>query len=191
VVKDYRQYYCLESFLSDTVRPRFLARHFLSVEDFFCILIWKANRSKTNHASRLKERAGGDLARAVYELTSALFEKTERKDRLRVLIQDWGFWLPTASAILTVLHPDDFTVYDERVCDVLNNFRYVNQTTVFEKIWDGYEKYQKSAEEVAPKGLTLRDKDRYLWGKSFHAQLISDTELGFPKKSSIGPQENV
>ena len=34
----------------------------------------------------------------------------------------WAFRLPTASAILTVLYPDVFTVYDRRVCKVLGAF---------------------------------------------------------------------
>ena len=40
---------------------------------------------------------------------------------MRILIEDWAFRLPMASAILTVLYPDSFTVYDIRVCSELQN----------------------------------------------------------------------
>ena len=35
-------------------------------------------------------------------------------------MRDWKLRLPTASAVLTVLYPEDFTVYDQRVCKMLD-----------------------------------------------------------------------
>jgi hypothetical protein len=36
-------------------------------------------------------------------------------------------------------------------------------------------------EEAAPDGLSLRDKDRYLWGQSFSKQLQNDIKKMFNK----------
>ena len=52
---DFRKYYHLESYLFDEVRPRFLEQGYLTAFDFFCIVIWKANRSKSNIARMLLE----------------------------------------------------------------------------------------------------------------------------------------
>jgi hypothetical protein len=42
-----------------------------------------------------------------------------------ILMRDWGLRLPMASAILTVLFPEEFTVYDQRVCGSLSVSRKV------------------------------------------------------------------
>jgi len=44
---DYKKFYNLEEYLFQDVGPRFRKTDTLSVEDFFCIVIWKANRAKT------------------------------------------------------------------------------------------------------------------------------------------------
>lgn len=51
-----------------------------------------------------------------------------------------------ASAILTVLYPNDFTVYDIRVCDELKDFHGLKHTTNFENIWSGYQAYKQNVE---------------------------------------------
>jgi hypothetical protein len=169
---DFRQYYYLESYLFDVVHPRFVQQGYLSAFDFFCIVIWKANRSKSKIAKRLLSRGHKDLDMAVRELTTGIAQQIDSKSRLRYLWlnQEWGFRLPMASAILTVLYPDEFTVYDVRVRGVLNDLD-LESITNFDKLWAGYQRYKAKVEEMAPKELSLRDKDRYLWGKSFHDQL--------------------
>ena len=79
------------------------------------------------------------------------------------------------SAILAMLYPDDFTVYDVRVCDTLGGFHNLGNRVNFENLWQGYQAFTRAVKESTPKELTsLRDKDRYLWGKSFYEQLIRD-----------------
>lgn len=176
---DYRQYYDLESYLLDTVRPRFAQQGYLSAFDFFCIVIWKANRAKSKLAKRLLARGYNKLDDAVYALTSGLAQQPTAKDRLYYLWKTWGFYLPMASAILTILYPDEFTIYDWRVCEMLNGYEYLSTTSKFEKLWLGYEQYIKSVQALTPNGMSLRDGDRYLWGQSFYEQLVKDIEKGF------------
>jgi hypothetical protein len=90
------------------------------------------------------------------------------KPKLAILLQKWGFRLPTATAILTVFYPDTFTIYDVRVCEELKEFQRLADQSNFEKLWAGYEKYVEGVRKASPAGLTLRDKDRYLWAKSFY-----------------------
>lgn len=120
-VTDYRKYYYFERYLFDEVTVRFEKEKTLTVFDFFCIIIWKANRPKSKVAERLLSESFDDLDRAVSALMNAVATAQDDKARMRVLIADWDFRLPIASAVLTVLYPTVFTAYDVRVCDVLAN----------------------------------------------------------------------
>ncbi|MCX6633581.1 MAG: hypothetical protein NT090_00575 [Acidobacteria bacterium] len=101
---DYRQFYHLESYLFDVVGPTFRRQRWLSAFDFFCIVIWKANRAKSKVAARLLRKAtcGQTLEDAVRTLTSELARQASPEERMRHLMKNWGFRLPMASAILTL-----------------------------------------------------------------------------------------
>lgn len=176
---DYREYYYIESYLFDDVRRRFTEQGFLSAFDFFCIVIWKSNRAKSKIARRLLVHGHDDLEAAVHALTSGLTRQVTAREKLHYLWETWGLSLPMASAILTVLYPDEFTIYDTRVCDALGNYHRLANKTNFDNLWQGYVSFRQQVETSAPEGLPLRDKDRYLWGKSFCDQLMDDVERRF------------
>ncbi len=186
---DFRQFYDLERYLFETVRPRFIEKGKLSAFDFFCIIIWKSNRSKSKIAKRLLKQGYETLDAVVLDLTRGLAQQSTPKDKLHYLWKAWGFRLPIASAILTVLYPGEFTVYDKRVCNVLGTFHDLAGCTKFEDLWAGYEDFRLAVEESAPQELSLRDKDRYLWGKSFHSQLEKDIKQRFVKIYIPQPRE--
>ena len=170
----------IEGYLSDTVHHKFHRDGFLDAFDFFCIIIWKANRAKSktaHHIIGLGSLPGNNLNERVRHLTKTLFRIREPKERLRYLMKDLEFRLPTASAILTVLYPEEFTVYDERVCGELprgeEHSRLANKSD-YDSIWNGYRRYMEAVVKEAPDSLSLRDKDRYLWGRSFYIQLSKD-----------------
>lgn len=176
---DYRQFYDLESYLFDVVGQRFRDNGRLEAFDFFCIVIWKANRAKSRIAKRLLAGGVGGLDEAVRRLTEGIAERPEPKDKLRYLLEAWGFRLPMASAILTVLYPDDFSIYDVRVCGTVEGFHALGNWTDVDRVWEGYKQYLARVREEDPHGSSLRDADRYLWGKSFHDQLRRDIERRF------------
>jgi hypothetical protein len=179
LVTDYACYYNLESYLFGVVSQHFKNKKQLSAFDFFCIVVWKANRSKSMVAKRLLARGYTDLSTSVQALTTELVNAHENKERLRVLIEGWGFRLPMASAILTVLFPEDFTVYDIRVCEVLDDFKDIQYKAKYEDLWLGYSTYLSYVQATVPNATTLREKDRHLWGRSFHNQLQRDIENKF------------
>lgn len=181
---DYRSFYHMEDYLFSTVRSKYLSEGYLNAFDFFCIIIWKANRAKTKIAQRLMKKGYGNLEETVRALTTELAQQKNNKERLRCLIQSWGFLLPMASAILTILYPEEFTVYDVRVCDSLGDCHKLSNVTDFEKLWQGYVEFKNKVSNAVDEDLSLRDKDRYLWGKSFHEQLSGDIEMNFKKAYS-------
>ncbi len=178
---EFLQYYDMESYLFKVVSDRYARDKTLTAFDFFCIVIWKANRAKSRVAERLLAHGNGqpNLESAVRSLLTAISEAKDKRARLSVLIESWGFRLPMASAILTVLYPEDFTVYDTRVCDVLSDFKDAQDKANFITLWERYAAYVSAVKEAVPECSSLRDKDRFLWGKSFATQLRSDIQSSF------------
>lgn len=180
---DYIKYYDLEKYILTDVRKNFNRDKHLNAFDFFCIVIWKANRAKTKVAERLvKYNKEKDIEKSVYDLTGKIYSAKDDKQKLKVLIEDYKFRLPMSSAILSMLYPDNFTIYDVRVCDTLTAFKGLGEISNFEKLWDGYSKYIDSVKNYKPQNLTLRDKDRFFWGKSFYEQLTGDLKRNFKKE---------
>jgi hypothetical protein len=123
----------------------------------------------------MTQRGGEKMEAICRTLTGLLYVAPNDKERLRIIMQDWGFALPMASAILSVGWPDDFTVYDYRV-RVLVGCPELNNLTDFERIWEGFKNYKAKVSEMAPSDLNVRDKDRYLWGHSTASQLEEDIQ---------------
>ena len=181
---DYVRYYDVETYLFSDVHRRFHARGYLTAFDFFTIVIWKANRAKSKVAARLLAQAPDeetDLDVIVRSLTRSLFDAETERERLRILLKDWGFLLPMAAAVLSVLWPKTFPMYDIRVCDQLGKYHKVANISRFERIWAGYQEYRDAVIAACPPGLSLRDADRYLWGKSSAMQLEKDIAQCFGK----------
>ena len=171
---DYSKYFDLESYLFGEVSDSYRRTNKLTTFDFFCIVAWKANRAKSKIAKRLLARGHSNLDEAVRVLIRDISAAPKSKKRLQVLIQEWGFRLPIASAILSVLFPDEFTIYDKRLCDAFNDFKDAQYKTRFDNLWKRYAGYIQRVNAAAPGKRTLRDKDRYLWGRSFALQLERD-----------------
>ena len=71
-----------------------------------------------------------------------------------------------ASAILTVLSPKVFTVYDVRACQQIKpieDFTKLGNCENFAKVWDGCIRYVAAIYAALLQDLSLRDKDRVLW----------------------------
>ncbi|MGQ9684666.1 MAG: hypothetical protein ACUVX9_19260, partial [Anaerolineae bacterium] len=158
---------------------RFAEQRCVNAFDFFCIVIWKANRAKSRIARRLLAKGHSDLNVAVAALCDDVAAQPAPRERLRCLLVGWGFRLPMATAILTVFYPEVFTVYDTRVCDALGACHGLGNQVSFERIWDGYQDYLRRVIEATPEGLCLRDRDRWLWGRSFDERLRRDIGRAF------------
>lgn len=178
---EYLKYYNLENYILTDVRANFEVNGHLSAFDFFCIIIWKANRAKSKIAKRLL-KIDPNLDQGVKDLTSKIYLAEDNKEKLRILLEDYGFRLPMGSSILSLLYPDDFTIYDVRVCETFPKYKNLDNL-IFKNLWKGYCNYIESVRNYGNQELSLRDKDRLLWGKSFYEQLQRDIESNFIRNS--------
>ena len=174
--------YDLERFLFKDVSVRYQAGLPISAFDFFSIVIWKANRAKSRIAMRLQKKSEQNLEIAVTQVIADLRQAGSSEDRLRVLFVDWGFMLPMASAILTVFYPEEFTIYDVRVCEHIPAFERLGNKSKFEAVWPEYCRFVKAVRMAVPEVPALRDKDRVLWAQSFRRQLEGDIISGFSRE---------
>ena len=156
----------LEGYLTHVVGPHFRKTTELSVEDFWLILIWKANRAKTKEKRRFEALGNCTMAEAVGRIARNLSAAQNNKERLKYLMRVWGMRLATSSAVLTILYPDVFTVYDVRVCGEIGRFHELSYRKFSEDLWREYLSFIAAVQDAAPDGLSLRECDHFLWGRS-------------------------
>jgi hypothetical protein len=170
---DYSKYHHIEDYLFAEVGPRFIKCARISPFDFYVILIWKANQQKRRIRARLRQRAGS-FTTAVQAIGESLYASSGSKRKLEVLMKEWGFRLPMATAILTVLYPADFAVYDNRICTELKISTNVAEKFFSDEVWTEYQRFLQAIDAAAPSGLSLRDKSRYLWGRALYNEVAAN-----------------
>ena len=163
---DDRKYADDEAYLFGEVAPRFAAQGWLAAYDVLSIARWKANRARTHVARRLVSKGAPSVEEGARALTRTLSAAPSDEARFLSALSDWGFLLPMGSAILTVCYPTTFTVYDVRVCSELGRFSELGNMSPRPKLWARYCEFMLAVRDAAPTGLSLRDCDRFLWGRS-------------------------
>jgi len=162
-LKEYLKYYLLEKYLEDEVKPFFDKEHYITAEQFFAIVIWKRNASKTKICDGVK-----GSRKTVREITSDIYSAPTPENKMEILISIKGISYSFASAILTILYPELFTISDYRVSRSLKEKFNIDapETISTEKEYFAYlDACKKLAKE---NGLSLRDCDRALWGRDFY-----------------------
>ncbi len=110
----------------------------------------------------------GSLEPVIKKISEQIHDEKDYKKKLKILIDQWKFRLPMASAILTVLYPEDFSVYDYRVIEQLGMNDFTGRKNQIESY---FSEFLPKVQEYGL-GKSLRDKDKYLWGKSFYNGLV-------------------
>lgn len=169
---EFEKRYDEEAYLFGVVGPKFREMGRLRAYDFFLIVRWKANRAISKVARRVLSVGGPDLEKAVSQMTGEVFRARNARERFFILAKKWQLRLPMASALLTVLYPEDFTVYDLRTCNEIKGFHTLSGRKGAEELWSGYLAFKAAVERATPAHLSLRDKDRFLWARSRHNDLV-------------------
>ena len=129
-----------------------IKRGYMKKDEFLIICLWKSRRPKKWYLQNTSE----DIERKTKE---SLQEKDENK-KISILTELKGVSIPTASALLCVINPNDYPIIDERCVQSLNALGYIKWTTITESNWLEYlkiirglgVKYNKLAREIE-KGL--------------------------------------
>jgi hypothetical protein len=126
-----------------------------------------------------------DLDKISRNISSDIAKAKTEKEKMKVLILDWGFKIAIASAILTILYPDIFTIYDYRAAEQVGEGEKLKRKTKFEDIWSGYVEFRNKVAAVSHGG-SLREKDHYLFGKSRMDDLTKDLKNEFAENNKKG-----
>lgn len=159
--------YNLERYLFDEVSARFRRDGTLSADDFYAIIVWKSNRTKTKIQKGL-EAAGLTAS----DLMDKVAKAGDDLARVKLLRTVKGIGLPIASAILTVGYPDRFTVLDYRAWESAQAEGLKGLPASEPATPRAYLKYRDACQAFAGQvGLSLRDLDRALWARSWEKDL--------------------
>lgn len=169
---DYLKYYWLEKDFFPEIYKFFRGEKYLTMEHFFSIIIWKRNASKTIIKRGLLATKKS-LNEVVKDLTEKIYYAETKEQKLEILLKQSGFQLAMASAVLTVLYPDIFTVYDWRVREQIKYPDITYQQNRVQRYFDEYIKQvlERGREIAENPKLSLRDCDRLLWARSWHKDL--------------------
>jgi len=166
-------YYSPETYLFAAVAASFAHTGQIHPEAFYLICDWKAPRARTRHLKRLAQIAG-NFTNAVSQIADELHRADGNERRINILMTKWKFRLPTASAILAVLYPDVFTVYDIRTCTVLDDFKSLGDMNWSLDLWREYQRFAAAVRSAVPDAKSLRDCDRSLWGKDKRRVMLNE-----------------
>jgi hypothetical protein len=118
--------------------------------DFEAIVKWKTNDRGKSRPSKNTDQEIEDALRL------AIAAKTERA-AIAVLLGLQGVHVPVASAILTMINPQKYTVIDYRALEALG-------TDSKDRTINFYLEYLNACRQLAKThGVSLRDLDRALW----------------------------
>lgn len=177
-MENYLKYYWLkDQYLEKDVHDFFHKNHYLTARHFFYIITWKSSYNKPSirkHLVEGRKEDGKSLDDVIHDLTHRIYYAISKEARLEILLPEKneinGIQLAMASAVLTILYPEVFTVYDIRVRRQLKNpktgngpypdISYANNN----KINRYFEEYVFQVQQFADKrNLSLRNADRVLW----------------------------
>ncbi|MGY1825955.1 hypothetical protein [Blastococcus sp. SYSU DS0541] len=131
------------------IGPAVAERDFYTRDEFLAVCRWKTRRTTRSVAT--------NTAEDVQDLTETALAAPERL-RHRILALLAGVRTPTASALLMVADPKQFTVIDYRSVEALQAHGELGPG------WPGYVDYLERCRAIAHAvGTDLRQLDRALW----------------------------
>jgi hypothetical protein len=158
--------YDFEQRLFPAIASRVAAGEELKKRDVLQILKWKLGRVTDANSTTVSDEHLKQINQAV-----RIASKPERgAEALEALDRVPGIGLATATAILTVCYPGEFTILDWRALETLQEPKKLSAND-----WTAAtymkEYLPKVREQQALWGCTLRDADRALWGLSVRKRM--------------------
>lgn len=136
--------------LADRVRPRVLARGYLTRTEFLAVCAWKS--------PRMMPHCRANSARRIRDVTAAAFAEMDEAHKVELLLELRGVGWPTASVILHFCDARPYPILDYRAAWSLGFDTPPHYTMEF---WLGYlDATRRLAQRT---GLSLRTLDKALW----------------------------
>jgi hypothetical protein len=134
----------------------------LSYLDVLLIFKWKLGRVTEQNFEMIRDGGLKEINGAVKIAGGS--DRGEKIKALKTLMKIKGIKLAMGTAILTVCYPDEFTIIDWRVLEVLGLMPVDSPGWNVERYFDEYLPMVKEYSDIWD--CTLRDADRALWGLS-------------------------
>lgn len=132
----------------------------LAKRDILLILKWKLSRIKTSNSKTVED----EHIRLINEQVKKAGEAGGEVEALKKLDEIPGIGLATATAILTICHPEKFTILDWRVLGMLHLEPKEAESWTAE---DYFNRYLPRVKDYCEQWeCTLRQADQALWGLS-------------------------
>lgn len=156
--------YDLETYLFQDVHEKFKRGDRICEFDFYCIIDWKSRRNKPGIKKGLRKSDPGKLFDEVREAK-------EPKAKVEALTKVKGIGIAIASAILAVCYPDNFTVVDSYILDMLKEGGYLSNASLTPE--ERYLEYNEKCNGWSRKErISLRRMDRLLWTKAWKKRVV-------------------
>ena len=156
-------YTFLEEYLFNDIHKNFQKRGWLTPEEFLAIVIWKRSTSKTNITKSIKPSG-----KSVEDITRNVAKAESRETKILILTSIKFIGIAIASAILTVLYPNEFTIIDVRARNSLKRMSIPVLGNPEENVQDYLDYVDLCKIEAKKLNLSLRDFDRALWGMDIY-----------------------
>ena len=159
--KKYLDLYNTEDYLFKIIGPRIKLRGFIEFNEFYKICMWKSVRQKQNY---LKNK------NIVKDISKKVFADADRDEasKMKQLCELRGVGIRTASAILTVVSPDQYAVMDVRCIQMLNKIGIKIRESITINRWLEYLKIMRKLSRE--NNLTPRQVDQILF--SMHREML-------------------
>lgn len=152
------------------VGPRARKRRFLRFDEFYQICMWKSARQKNKYLKN-KDK--------VETISRKVFSTHDEKEKIELLCSLEGVGIPTASAILTVLYPENYPIIDIRCIEALNYLGYKElKKTMSFKNWEKYLGIMRTLAKES--NVTPRKLDMALF--ALHSKALGKGKLNLYEK---------
>jgi thermostable 8-oxoguanine DNA glycosylase len=150
--KKYVMLYSLEDHLFSVVGPQIKKRGYMTFDDFYKIAMWKSARQKPNYLQNKNN---------VESISKDAFLIHGESEKMDMLCSLKGVGIPTASAILTIVYPENYAVIDVRCIEMLQELGYSIKKTITPNNWL---KYLDITRRIAKENnITAREVDKALF----------------------------
>lgn len=105
-------------------------RGYLVKDEFLSICLWKSRRPKNLYKLNSNE--------TIIKKTKQAFKEIDELKKISALTDLKGISIPTASAILTVVDPQNYPIIDERCIQSLKNLKVIPWESISVKNWIEY-----------------------------------------------------